>query len=248
MVIPGYEDDPLAVSEEWLGLPGFWPAHLLWLAEGEDVDPEPGWFGVDGADTEEAYGALTDPAAWPVLRLPLQRGHTILILYRNFPEDCGIDYYVTHPSWNRPRSLGSIEGHFAGPGLAWRELVHIAQNPGAGPGVTTPYARLLLLLPVLGDEALPPDAVEVVESALDAIGAPPQTRTVLAEALLDHPFWEAPPWYFHEPDASPLSGGNATPRPSRVLRCMGNWSPRMGGFGLSLDQDIYLAEALGTSS
>ncbi|MEU4085953.1 hypothetical protein [Streptomyces aureus] len=248
MVIPGYEDDPLEVGEEWLDLPGFWPAHLLWLAEGEDVDPEPEWFGVDGADTEEAYGALTDPVAWPVLRLPLQFGHRILILYRNFPEDEGVDYYLTHPSWERPRSLGSIEGHFAGPGLAWRELVHIAQNPGTGPGVTTPHARLLLLLPVLGDEALPPDAVEVVESALDAIGAPSGTRTVLAEALLDHPFWEAPPWYFHEPDASPLSGGNPTATPSRVLRCVGDWSPRTGGFGLSPDEDICLAKALGTAS
>lgn len=44
MVIPGHEDDPLAVGEEWLGLPGFWPAHLLWLAEGENVDPEPAVF------------------------------------------------------------------------------------------------------------------------------------------------------------------------------------------------------------
>ncbi|WP_159030172.1 hypothetical protein [Streptomyces pluripotens] len=132
VVIPGYEDDPLAFSEELLGLPGFWPAHLLWLAEGEDVDPEPGWFGVDGADTEEAYRTLTDPAAWPVLRLPLQRGHTVLIVYRNFPEDCGIDYYLTDPDWDRPRSLGSIEGHFAGPGLAWHELVYVARHPERG--------------------------------------------------------------------------------------------------------------------
>lgn len=251
MLIPEYEDSPLAFREELLDLPGFWPAHLLWLAGGEGLNPRPEWFGADGADTDEAYEALTDPAAWPVLRLPLLGGHTILVIYRNFPEDAGLDHYLTHPGWDRPRSLGSIEGHFTGPGLAWRELVHIAGHPGAGPGITAPHARLLLLLPVLGDADLPEDAAELVATALDAIGAPAKTRTVLAEALLEHPFWVAPPWYFDAVGASPLSGGSEplppAPHSAQILSCTGNWSPRTGDLGLSPDQVGSLAEALGTA-
>ncbi|MGK4581995.1 hypothetical protein [Kitasatospora sp. HPMI-4] len=53
-----------------------------------------------------------------------------------------------------------------------------------------PHARLLLLLPVLGDADLSTDATETVAGALAAIGTPPEATAALAEALLDHPFWD----------------------------------------------------------
>ncbi|MEU7090873.1 hypothetical protein [Kitasatospora aureofaciens] len=136
-MITGHETDPLIPGEDLLALPGFWAAYLMWLAEGEDFEPEPELFGVDGADADAAYTRLSDPAAWPILRLPMQHGHSILIVHRNFTEDSGIDYYVVHPDWDQPRSLASIEGHFAGPGLAWRELDHIARHPATDRGSPT---------------------------------------------------------------------------------------------------------------
>ncbi|WP_280695635.1 hypothetical protein [Kitasatospora sp. GP82] len=246
MLIPGYEDNPLTTGEELLTLPGFWAAYLLWLAEGEDFDPEPAQFGTDGADADAAYETLNDPGAWPVLRLPLEHGHTIQIVHRNLPDDAGIDFLLAHPDWARPGSLASIEGHFAGPGLAWRELTHLARHPGNGPGITDPRVRLLLLLPALGDADLPSDAAVTVASALAAIGTPPQVRATLAQALLDHPFWGSPAWYF-EGAGSPLGGGSPATGVSRVLRCTGDHSPRTVRFGLSADQDTRLAEALGTA-
>ncbi|RKT16854.1 hypothetical protein BX285_1209 [Streptomyces sp. 1114.5] len=245
MLITGHENAPLISGEELLALPGFWAAYLLWLAEGEDFEPEPALFGADGADLDAAYERLSDPAAWPVIRLPIQHGHTILIVHRNFTEDEGIDYYVAHPDWDRPRSLASIEGHFSGPGLAWSELVHVARRPGDGPGITDPDARLLLLLPILGDVDLSADATATVARILAAIGTPPEAAATLADALLDHPFWDGETWFFE--GSSPLSGASTATHLSRVLLCGGSYSPRGVRFGLSPDQDARLAEALGTA-
>ncbi|MFE4973341.1 hypothetical protein ACFRAR_14650 [Kitasatospora sp. NPDC056651] len=246
MLIPGYENEPLATGEELVHLPGFWAAYLLWLAEGEDLDPEPALFGADPADVDAAYERLSDPATWPVVRLPLRHGHSILVVHRNAAEDEGVDYYLAHPDWDRPRSLASTEGHFTGPGLAWRELVHIARHPGDGPGITDPDARLLLLLPVLGDADLPADAAATVTGALTATGTPPEAAATLAEALLDHPFWDGETWYFAGA-AAPLGGAGTTAHTSRVLLCGGAHSPRGSRLGLSPDQEARLAEALGTA-
>ncbi|MCC9312380.1 hypothetical protein LN042_35910 [Kitasatospora sp. RB6PN24] len=246
MLITGHANDPLTPSDDLVAAPGFWASYLLWLAEGEDFEPGPDLFGADGADADAVYERLSNPTAWPVFRLPMQHGHSLLIVHRNFAEDAGIDYYLTHPDWDRPGSLASIEGHFAGPGLAWRELIHIARNPGEGPGITEPHARLLLLLPTLGDADLPTDATATVASALAAIGTPTDATTTLAEALLDHPFRGDETWYF-EGAGSPLSGTTAVTATSRVLLCGGVYSPRSVRFGLSPEQDSRLAEALGTA-
>ncbi|WP_406112868.1 hypothetical protein [Kitasatospora purpeofusca] len=246
MLIPGHEDDPTTAGEHLLALPGFWAAYLLWLAKGEDFDPEAALFGADGADADAACERLSDPTAWPVLRLPILHGHAILIVYRNFPEDMGVDYYLSHPNWDRTTPLANIEGHFSGPGLAWRELAHIARHPGDGPGITDPPARLLLLLPILGDADLPADATVTIASALATIGTPSEARAALAEALLDHPFWDGQIWHL-EGTGSPLSGGSPA-NTSQVLRCGGTHSPRTARFGLSRDQDTRLAEAFGMAA
>lgn len=243
--IPDYEDEPLTPGEDLLLLPGFWAATLLWLAEGEELDPDPALFGVDEADADAAFEALGDPAAWPVIRLPFADGHQVVIVHCNLAEDEGVDFHLDHPDWDRPLRVASMEGHYTGPGLAWRELIHVAHHPGEGPGVTDPHARLLLLLPALGDADLPPDAAATVAEALTAVGAPTGTVHELAEALLDHPFWDGPSWAF-EDAVSPLSG--AATAPARLPRCSEEHSPRHTRLPLTPAQDARLAEALGTGS
>ncbi|GAA4884117.1 hypothetical protein [Kitasatospora terrestris] len=99
MLIDGHDDDPLVPGEALLALPGFWAAHLLWLCETEDGDdPAPEWFGVDAADADAAYGALTDVERWPVFRIPLGGGHSAVVVGRNVPEDEGTEYVVSHPA------------------------------------------------------------------------------------------------------------------------------------------------------
>lgn len=242
-MIPGLENDPLVPGEELLGLAGFWAAHLLWLAEGDDYDPEHDAFGVDAEDADDACQRLTDPATWPVIRVPLRHGHCISIVYRNFLEDEGIDYYLSHPEWDRVEELARLEGHFSGPGLAWRELLYVASHSGGEPGVTDPHSRLLLLLPILGDAALPADAGATVAAALASVGAPAGTRNELAGALLDHPYWDGENWYHQGSDSSPA--GSSAADTGRILLCAGSYSPRATPFRLSPGHDSLLAQALG---
>ncbi|WP_229869333.1 hypothetical protein [Streptomyces inusitatus] len=159
MLIDGFEKAPLVAGEELLVLPGFWAAYLLWLCRTGEEDPEPEWFGADEADTDAAYEALNDEGRWPVFRIPFSDGHTAVVLACNHADDAGTEYFVSHPAWDRNGYLATIDGHQAGPGLSWRELTHIANTPDPhAPGVQAPYARLLLLLPALGDADLPGEA------------------------------------------------------------------------------------------
>lgn len=169
----------------------------MWMGETDDEDGEPdtGWFGADEADLDEAYEKLVDQERWPVFRIPFGGGHSVVVVNRNFPDDQGTEYFVSHPDWGRRHGhLATLDGHQAGPGLSWQELSHIANttcDPNS-PGVHDPYARLLLLLPALGDEDLPGDAEEAVSAALvRAAGTPvAEAVRVAARLLLDHPLWE----------------------------------------------------------
>ncbi|MFF3920298.1 hypothetical protein ACFYZB_44205 [Streptomyces sp. NPDC001852] len=69
-----------------------------------------------------------------------------------------------------------------------QELAHIARTPDEkAPGVHAPHARLLLLLPVLGDADLPSEAVELVGAALVQTGVAAGNAASLAQALLRDP-------------------------------------------------------------
>lgn len=153
MLIKGFENAPLTEGEDLLALPGFWAAYLMWLSRTEEYDPVPEWFGVDGADVDAACDALSDEDRWPVFRIPFAGDHTAVVLGYNLPDDPGTEYFITHPEWGRHGHLATVGGHQAGPGLSWRELTHIARTPDLNaPGVHAEYARLLLLLPALGDQ------------------------------------------------------------------------------------------------
>lgn len=237
MDIAGYDDDPLVAAEELPGRPGFWAAHLLWLCDGDDrVTAE--WFGTTAAEAEAVEEELLDEDRWPVIRIPFGGGHSALVTNRNAPDDGGTEYAVTHPAWDRLGHLATIGATQAGPGLAWRELTHIAGTPDPdAPGVHDPHARLLLLLPALGDVDLPAAAVATTREALDAVGVPARHGQDLAVLLTGNPLWE--PAFWAVPPDSP-----------GILECDGRWSPRRGvalASGITSDQSDRLARALGAT-
>lgn len=247
MLIDGFENAPLVVGEDLLALPGFWAAYLMWLSQTEEYDPELTSFGVDGADADAACDALGDEDQWPVFRIPFAGGHTAVVLAYNFPDDLGTGYFITHPEWSRHGHLATVGGHQAGPGLSWRELTHIARTPDLNaPGVHAEHARLLLLLPALGDQDMPEGAADMLGDALAQAGVPAALASHLAEALLaDHPLWEPAEWTL--PAASPLSGSQ---EPFLgILHCDGSMSPRCEtrlAQGITREQSDRLARALGT--
>lgn len=65
-----------------------------------------------------------------------------------------------------------------GPGLSWAELTIAADNDLPGGSTTDPHARLMLLLPAFGDDAIPDEAIERLTAALRA-----RTRVEVAERL-----------------------------------------------------------------
>ncbi|MBU2664178.1 hypothetical protein KOI35_11805 [Actinoplanes bogorensis] len=242
-MIDGYEDDPVVAGEDLLDRPGFWAAYLMGMCERDENVPD--LFGVDNDDLDTAADALMDEEAWPAFRIPFGGGHTAVVVFANFSEDAGIDYFVTHADWDRRGFLATIDGHFAGPGLAWRELVHIARTPDrSSPGVHDPHARLLLLLPALGDRDTPADAVDVVARALRSAQVVPEHETErLVARLLDHPMFAAARWTMPEPhrDGDEVFGG--------ILVCDAEHSPRRGirlAQGITREQNDRLARALGT--
>ncbi|GAA1961674.1 hypothetical protein [Kitasatospora viridis] len=187
MLIEGYDGGPLVPSEPLLERAGFWPHHLLTMCRftPDGPRPVPEWFGADGADTDALSEVILDERAWPTLRLPIRDGHCAVVVYRNLVGDYGIDYLLTHPDRPRSQELATYDGDWRGAGLPWRELLLIAEAPDpAAPGVHDPAARLLLLLPLLADDELPPQAPERVRAALVAIGAPEDSAEHTAAHLL----------------------------------------------------------------
>jgi hypothetical protein len=116
--------------------------------------------------------------------VPLTAGHRLHVVVRTFEDDPGTDYLVHHPDWDRAERLAVVDGHFMGPALSWPELVTAADNGLPGGSTADPDARLLLLLPALGDDDLPDAAAERLTSALRAlvgVGDPEALATALLE-------------------------------------------------------------------
>ncbi|MCX4527216.1 MULTISPECIES: hypothetical protein [unclassified Streptomyces] len=132
--------------------PEFWAAHLVEMYEGSQVES----FGVDPADVEGMLERLSDKAAWPMFRVPLMGGHSVVAHYNN--------------------------------------------------------ARLLLLLPVLGDTNIPAEAVTLVQEALTAQGTPDDGEALARRLLQGHPMWGAAPWSFDEDERAWICAGEHSPR------------------------------------
>ncbi|MEW1908466.1 hypothetical protein AB0442_08410 [Kitasatospora sp. NPDC085895] len=199
----------------------------------------PEWFGDDGADTDALSEVLLDDRAWPAFRVPFQGGHSTVVVHRKLIGDFGIDYLLTRPNWPRAEALSSYDGDWYGPGLSWRDIACIAGTPDpTAPGVHDTAARLLLLLPLLADDELPPEAPARVNAALTAIGAPEDSARNTADHILRN---RRPAARCHGGADSPLSGGShrhtePDPKESAVL-----WA-----LNLTRSRSDALAGALGS--
>ncbi|MFD8481514.1 hypothetical protein [Kitasatospora sp. NPDC059673] len=237
VLIKGYGLGPLVVGERLLERAGFWSNHLLpWCrcAPGE-VRAVPEWFGDDGADTDALSEVLLEERAWPTFRVPFGGGHSAVVVHRNLLGDYGVDYLRTHPDWPRAEDLSSYDGDWSGPGLSWHDIVHIAETPDlAAPGVHDTEARLLLLLPLLAEDELPPEASARVSAALADVGASEGSVQEAAGRLLRN----------RRPKArraeSPLSGGSCHIGPGS------DESAVLWALGLTRSQSDALAGALGS--
>ncbi len=207
MLIEGYDDGPLDAGESLLARPGFWSNYLSEICAGgaNAESPVPEWFGEDGADVDALSEILFDPERWPVLRVPSADGSGVVVVFRNLVGDCGIDFLLIHPGQSHAQQIASWEGELSGTGLAWRELVRIAENPAPeADGVDEPAARLLLLLPllILNDLEVPEEASARLSAALTAVGVAQDIALSTTEHLLTgltgRP-WHDPAW------GSPLS-------------------------------------------
>ncbi|MFE7526366.1 hypothetical protein ACFU7Y_11645 [Kitasatospora sp. NPDC057542] len=189
--------------------PGFWAAHLVDLCD--DVSPEA--FGVDAADAGAMLERLHDKSAWPAFTVPLEGGFAIVVHYNSGEEFTSTDYFLVHPG-STDAVLASMDQDRIGPGLCWPELAAILQAPEEAVGVTDPHARLLLLLPVLGDARAPAEAVDVVVEALIAQGAPDGCEPLARRLLEGHPMWGAQAWAFDTDERSWICDGEHSPRQS----------------------------------
>ncbi|GAA2747022.1 hypothetical protein GCM10010440_41160 [Kitasatospora cinereorecta] len=241
VLIKGYDYGPLVAGERLLERAGFWSNHLLATCRftSGEARPEPEWFGDDGADTDALADVLLDDQAWPTFRIPFQGGHSAVLVYRNLIGDYGIDYLLTQPDWPRTEDLSGFDGAWYGPGLSWRDIVHIAETPDlTAPGVHDTAARLLLLLPLLADDGLPPEARTRVNAALTAIGAPEDS----AQDTADHLLRNSRPSARRRGGAdSPLSGGS-----HQHTEPESDESAVLWALNLTRTQSDALADALGS--
>ncbi|MFJ9799215.1 hypothetical protein [Streptomyces sp. NPDC101145] len=203
-----YASAPVVDGRPLLDEPGFWPAYLADLAEG--FAPEA--FGSDAGDADAMLDTLRDPSAWPVFTVPLTGGFAIVVHFCNGEEFPTADCFLTHPEWGIDLVLASDDQDRVGPGLCWPELAALLEAPPGAAGVTDPHARLLLLLPVLGDADVPEEAVTAVAAALAAQGAPEPCEALAARLLRGHPLWGAGHWWFDEDERSWLCEGDHSPR------------------------------------
>ncbi|MEV6019217.1 MULTISPECIES: hypothetical protein [unclassified Streptomyces] len=203
-----YASSPVVDGQSLLDEPGFWPAYLADLAEG--FTPED--FGSDAGDADAMLDRLHDPSAWPMFTVPLDGGFTIIVHFNSGEEFTTTDCFLTHPDWRQDLVLSSDDQDRVGPGLCWPELAAVLEAPMDAAGVLDSHARLFLLLPVLGDAAVPEEAVTVVVEALVAQGAPEASQALAGRLLRGHPMWGAAEWWFDHDEQSWLCEGDHSPR------------------------------------
>ncbi|MFJ6050872.1 hypothetical protein [Streptomyces sp. NPDC092307] len=179
---------------------------------------------------------LGDPERpWPVLRIRFDGGHTAYAVYANEEDENNVEFFVRHPQWGRLGHLGQCGADDARPGLSWPELRTLAtRTQYDGEGLTDPSERLLLLLPMLGDAALPAEARDVVARALAHCGIRADAAGDLAATLVGEPDPAGEPrWTATEADP--------------IAVCSSPYSPRRVplALGITPEQARALATALG---
>ncbi|MFE5587502.1 hypothetical protein [Kitasatospora sp. NPDC056531] len=164
--IPGYEGGPFTAYPELLEEPLFWLSHLGSCARSQQAQRL--LFGADYEAAEEFSRALWDKEDWPLFTVALTADHRFHVVYRTIDGDCGIDYLLHHPTWDTAELLAQDDGHFMGPALSWLELATAADSTPPDADTRDAHARLLLLLPAMGDDAPPSTAAPRLAAALRA--------------------------------------------------------------------------------
>lgn len=168
--LPGYEGGPFTPYPELLEDQLFWLSHLGSCARSQQAQQL--LFGADYETAQDFYRALWDKEDWPLFTVPLAGGHRFHVVYRTIDGDHGTDYLLHHSTWDTAELLAQDDGHFMGPALSWPELAAAADlppDPGTlDAGILDAHARLLLLLPVMGDNSPPMTATPRLAAALRA--------------------------------------------------------------------------------
>jgi hypothetical protein len=130
---------------------------------------------VDGADVDALGDWLRDPDRWPILRIPLDQGGCLALVYCNFPDDAGVNLERVSAdgahAW-----LATQHDEPMSRILSWDEVMDIATRVPRRRGVVLPVARLLLLIPFLTES--PKDGAAQIRSRI-------RPRTPLARQLTD---------------------------------------------------------------
>ncbi|GAA3990099.1 hypothetical protein GCM10022247_05910 [Allokutzneria multivorans] len=201
---PTVAEDTLVHRMDLLGGPLFWPLFLSTVG-GASCAIEA--FDVDPADLSALGEELFDESQWPVFTLAVRDGHRVHVVLCNFPGEECTDYLVGPADGGAAVRFAELSGHFRGPGLSWPELVTTSQQPDAD---LSAGARMLLLLPALGDTATPPAARELIAAAVTSVGATCAQRAVAEELLDSSRFWSPADW--HTTDGVSWCGGPHTYR------------------------------------
>ncbi|MBM2616096.1 hypothetical protein JIG36_11065 [Actinoplanes sp. LDG1-06] len=225
MILPGYQDrfpDDVDVSslavEGWdlVERPGFWAWYWRELLIPDDENALTEVWGADGDDIR----VMLDFASWPVLRMDLDHGAELAVVFRNLEDDGGIDFLILPPGGGDAVEIAALDGHQTGPGLSWAELKAVAQRQATS---TRRAQTLLLLAPAFGDEAADtPEAVALIAQAMRTLGATGDVEKVAEAAVSDEvQFWGHIPWEAGVPDGEYAprnpAGAFALPEASRRL-------------------------------
>jgi hypothetical protein len=157
---------------------------------------------------EALHERIRESGTWPVLQVT---DHFAVIVWNGYDHEGGIDYVVLPPGTGRCLSIAAVEGHDYGPGLSWSEVMRVVDHGQLG----TPAQRLVLLLPAVGDADTPPEAIDLVMSALRELVAPeaePGDLRQAAEEMLDS-------------DVTWSSGDTATCDADHAPRSLGGFPP-----------------------
>lgn len=194
MRIPGYYEGPFAHRPELLEQRLFWFGHLYHCAGCGAAGrllfgPDYAW-----AEHRKFNDSLWGRRDWPAFTIPLTEGHRLHIVYRTIPDEGGTDYLIHHPNWDQAEVIARVDGHFMGPGLSWAELTYAADRTPPGGTTSDPDARLLLLLPTLGDQRIPHDATgrlaKALRTRIDISPAEPLAAAILgSQGLLGPTTW-----------------------------------------------------------
>ncbi|WP_127500859.1 hypothetical protein [Actinoplanes solisilvae] len=217
MIYKGYADgfpDDLDVDRlivdgsRFLGVPGFWAAHYLSQTM-EDETFVDGVWGLDRAVVRAVQDELNDPGAWPAFEADLASGGKLVVVYRNFADDAGVDYLLVPDGESEVLRIATTEGEYEGPGISWAELSAVAGGSAE---------ILLLLAPMLGDvEADDDEPIAVLAEALRSAGAVASAEEMARLIVAENLQWEPADWYETDFGATCCDGESSPRNPASAV-------------------------------